>query len=61
MDSLVTNDHKKPHVIFVAFPAQSHVKATLKLASFMNKFNTCMSGFELETTRLHTLRMRADA
>lgn len=37
MDSLVTNDHKKkPHVIFVPMPAQSHVKAMLKLAELLH-------------------------
>nr|WJH18544.1 phenylpropanoid glycosyltransferase UGT10 [Artemisia annua] len=37
MDSvLVTNDHKKPHVIFVPYPAQSHVKAMLKLAELLH-------------------------
>nr|GEW64683.1 UDP-glycosyltransferase 85C2-like [Tanacetum cinerariifolium] len=36
MDSLVTNAHKKPHVIFVPFPAQSHVKAMLKLAELLH-------------------------
>ncbi|GJV46282.1 UDP-glycosyltransferase 85C2-like protein [Tanacetum coccineum] len=36
MGSLVINGHKKPHVICVALPAQSHVKAMLKLAQLLH-------------------------
>nr|WJH18543.1 phenylpropanoid glycosyltransferase UGT8 [Artemisia annua] len=36
MESVVTNYHKKPHVIFIPIPAQSHVKAMLKLAQLLH-------------------------
>nr|GEU54413.1 UDP-glycosyltransferase 85C2-like [Tanacetum cinerariifolium] len=36
MGSLVINGHKKPHVVCVALPAQSHVKAMLKLAQLLH-------------------------
>ncbi|PWA22343.1 UDP-glucuronosyl/UDP-glucosyltransferase [Artemisia annua] len=36
MESLVINGHKKPHVICLALPAQSHVKAMLKLAQLLH-------------------------
>ncbi|KVH79589.1 UDP-glycosyltransferase 85C2-like [Cynara cardunculus var. scolymus] len=35
MDALSTND-RKPHVIFIPFPGQSHIKAMLKLAELLH-------------------------
>ncbi|KAJ0754539.1 hypothetical protein HanPI659440_Chr09g0347971 [Helianthus annuus] len=36
MDHAVATTEKKPHVIFIPFPAQSHVKAMLKLAELLH-------------------------
>ena len=36
MDGVMTNDHKKPHVIFIPLPLQSHMKAMLKLAQLLH-------------------------
>ena len=36
MEPLVINGHKKPHVICLALPSQSHVKAMLKLAQLLH-------------------------
>ena len=34
---VITTNHKKPHLIFIPFPAQSHVKAMLKLAQLLHQ------------------------
>nr|XP_043636253.1 UDP-glycosyltransferase 85C1-like [Erigeron canadensis] len=36
MDSVTRNDQKKPHVVFIPFPAQSHIKCMLKLAELLH-------------------------
>ncbi|GJV30359.1 UDP-glycosyltransferase 85C2-like protein [Tanacetum coccineum] len=36
MGEVITTSSKKPHLIFVPFPAQSHVKAMLKLAELLH-------------------------
>ncbi|KAD6119005.1 hypothetical protein R6Q59_025113 [Mikania micrantha] len=36
MDSLPIIDQKKPHVVFIPFPAQSHMKCMLKLARLLH-------------------------
>ncbi|KAJ0579873.1 hypothetical protein HanPI659440_Chr04g0147641 [Helianthus annuus] len=36
MDAMPIINQKKPHVLFIPFPAQSHVKCMLKLARLLN-------------------------
>uniref|UniRef100_A0A251VDX6 Glycosyltransferase n=1 Tax=Helianthus annuus TaxID=4232 RepID=A0A251VDX6_HELAN len=36
MDALHKNNEKKPHVVFVPYPAQSHIKGMLKLARLLH-------------------------
>ncbi|KAJ0754547.1 putative UDP-glucuronosyl/UDP-glucosyltransferase, UDP-glycosyltransferase family [Helianthus annuus] len=36
MDTVATTDQKKPHVIFIPLPAQSHIKVMLKLAQVLH-------------------------
>ncbi|KAL8250764.1 hypothetical protein R6Q59_034457 [Mikania micrantha] len=36
MDALTTKETKKPHVIFIPIPEQSHIKAMLKLAELLH-------------------------
>ncbi|KAK1427585.1 hypothetical protein QVD17_16273 [Tagetes erecta] len=36
MDSVPITHHKKPHVVFIPFPAQSHIKCMLKLARLLH-------------------------
>lgn len=36
MEALTTTENKKPHVIFMPFPGQSHIKAMLKLAELLH-------------------------
>ncbi|KAI7727024.1 hypothetical protein M8C21_007511 [Ambrosia artemisiifolia] len=36
MEAVPIIDHKKPHVVFIPFPAQSHIKCMLKLARLLH-------------------------
>ncbi|XP_071689639.1 UDP-glycosyltransferase 85C1-like [Rutidosis leptorrhynchoides] len=36
MDAVAINNEKKPHVVFIPFPAQSHIKCMLKLAKLLH-------------------------
>ncbi|KAJ0785552.1 putative UDP-glucuronosyl/UDP-glucosyltransferase, UDP-glycosyltransferase family [Helianthus annuus] len=36
MDAVPITDQKKPHVVFIPFPAQSHIKCMLKLARLLH-------------------------
>nr|Q6VAA4.1 RecName: Full=UDP-glycosyltransferase 85C1 [Stevia rebaudiana]AAR06922.1 UDP-glycosyltransferase 85C1 [Stevia rebaudiana] len=37
MDQMAKIDEKKPHVVFIPFPAQSHIKCMLKLARILHQ------------------------